>query len=73
MAELLGNMDYFKEQKRLLDKRMEKRKLFNDVFDNKELLELQNDIMFNKFIIIIEKQQKEINRLKIIINNMNNN
>lgn len=72
MAELLGNMDYFKEQKRLLDKRMEKRKLFNDVFDNKELLELQNDIMFNKFIIIIEKQQKEINRLKIIINNMNN-
>ena len=72
MAELLGNMNYFKEQKRLLDKRMEKRKLFNDVFDNKDLLELQNDIMFNKFIIIIEKQQKEINRLKIIINNMNN-
>lgn len=67
MTDYFSNPEYFKDEKKILEKRIIQHKEKELIKSETEFQILQNNIMLSKLFSIIQKQQNEINRLKGLI------
>tara|TARA_B100000073_G_scaffold233216_1_gene194886 strand:+ start:147 stop:365 length:219 start_codon:yes stop_codon:yes gene_type:complete len=67
MTDFFSDPNYFKNEKKILEKRIIQYKEKELIKSDIEFKILQNDIMFSKLFSIIEKQQLEIERLRGLI------
>jgi len=68
MAELLGELEYYKKEKELLDTRM---KRYREEYSNSDYVPTKKDILLKQLFIIVESQENEIHRLRKIIQKNN--
>ena len=68
MAELLGELEYYKKEKELLNIRMKKYR--EDLLDSQNM-PTKKDILLKQLFIIVESQENEIHRLRKIIQKNN--
>ena len=68
MAELLGELEYYKKEKELLNVRMKKYR--EDLLDSQNM-PTKKDILLKQLFIIVESQENEIHRLRKIIQKNN--
>tara|TARA_B100001093_G_scaffold509169_2_gene572710 strand:+ start:3326 stop:3538 length:213 start_codon:yes stop_codon:yes gene_type:complete len=64
MAELLGELEYYKKEKELLDIRM---KTYREESLDSQYAPTKRDILLKQLFIIVESQENEILRLRKII------
>ena len=68
MADLLGELEYYKKEKELLDTRMKK---YREEYSDSHNKTIKKDILLKQLFIIIESQENEIHRLRKIIQKNN--
>ena len=68
MAELIGELEYFKKEKELFDIRMKK---YREESLDSDYVPTKKDILLKQLFIIVESQENEIHRLRKIIQKNN--
>ena len=64
MAELLGELEYYKKEKELLNIRIKK---YREESLDSQNIPTKKDILLKQLFIIVESQENEIHRLRKII------